>query len=55
MYPRYVLQHRNVSCECTYIVAEGLETKYPLLIYAGVPANEYVRNDTNCDLLQIVS
>ena len=50
MYPRYVLQHRNVSCECTYIVAEGLETKYPLLIYAGVPANEYVRYNSNCDL-----
>ena len=50
-----VLQHRNVLSDFSFIVIEEREIQYPLLVYTDLTAKEYVANDPDCDLLQIVS
>ena len=50
-----VLQHRNVLSDFSFIVMEEGEIQYPLLVYTELTAKEYVGNNPDCDLLQIVS
>ena len=50
-----VLQHVNIFSDFSFIVREIGEIQYPLLVYTELTAKEYVKNNPDCDLLQIVS
>ena len=50
-----VLQHRNVLSDFSFIVIEEREILCPLLVYTDLTSKEYVANNPDCDLLQIVS
>ena len=50
-----LLQHHNILSDFSYIVMKEGGIQYPLLIHSNLTVEEYVGNNPNCDLLQIVS